>query len=97
MGDDFCDHGIVERRDRVAGSHTRINTRIFRRREQCKLASGRQKIPRRVFRIKPRLESPAIYGKFVLTFRQRFTGGYTQLPFDQIKPGDGFRHRMLDL
>ncbi len=43
MGDDLGDHRIVERRDRVTGSHTGIDTGIFRRREQSKLAGRGQK------------------------------------------------------
>ena len=35
--------------------------------------------------------------QFVLLQRQGFAAGHAQLPLDQVLPGDGLGHRMLDL
>src|SRR3546814_3561914 len=58
---------------------------------------GGQEARARIFGIKPRLKRMAGDSESILSERQRFSAGHTNLPFDQILPGDRLGHRMFDL
>ncbi len=97
VGDDLGDHRVVIGRDEVARAHAGIDPHALRQVEDRKTAGRGQEVARRVFRIKPRFEGPAVDGKLVLPLRQGLTGGDAELPFDEIEAGDRLRHGMLDL
>jgi hypothetical protein len=54
-------------------------------------------ILRRIFGIQPYFDGMAAALNFVLAQRQRFAGGDSQLPFDEVEAGDHFGDRVLDL
>ena len=57
----------------------------------------RQELASRVFGVNARFKRMPAYFELVLTQRQRFAAGNTQLPLDQILPGNHFGDRMLNL
>src|SRR3546814_18378519 len=57
----------------------------------------RQEALLRLFGIKAHFDRMAVEWYLLLRQRQGLAGGNTQLPFDQIEPGDHLGHRMLDL
>src|SRR5579862_1145364 len=98
--DQLGNHGVVERRDGVALFHPRIDAHVGRWRRGCEmnqLSDGRKKIATRILRIDANLDGMAAERELLLLKRQWLTGGYAQLPLDQIEAGDHFGHRVLHL
>ena len=62
-----------------------------------KRAGGRQEAALRILGVQPRLDGVAGQRDLLLGERQRFTRRDSDLPLDQIEPGDHFGDRMLHL
>ncbi len=99
-GDQLGDHGIVMDAHRIALPDAGINTdmtAVLGETQMMQGAGGGQKLARRIFRIHTDLDRMPRNAELGLRGGQRLTGRDTKLPFHQIKPGDAFGHRMLDL
>ncbi len=86
--------------DRVSGADAAIDPEIrafIGKNEMADRADRRQEIMRRVFGVNPRLDGMAVDVEIGPAFRQDLAVRDADLPFDQIEPGNIFRHRMLDL
>ena len=93
-------HGIVEGRDAVVLAHAAIHPTPWpgsRFAIQGQRAAGWQKVLLRIFGVQPHLDGVAMQRNLRLGQRQRLAGGHTQLPGDQILPGDRLGDRVLDL
>ncbi len=99
-GNQLAQHRVVERRDAVALDHPAVDPPPNARRwfaVQRQLAAGGQKVLLRVFGIQPHFDGVAAQHDLLLAERQRLPLSHTQLPGDQILPGDQLGHRVLDL
>ena len=84
--------------DAIAGDKAAINPQaLVGKPEDLKRANGRRKIPRGVFGVKAEFHRMTLGADIFLPCREYFTSCYAQLPFHQIKAGDGFRHRVFHL
>ena len=68
--DQLGDHRVVEGRDRIALLDTGLDAAVFAEVEMVERPDARQKALRRVLRIKPRLDRPAVDRQLVLLLRQ---------------------------
>jgi hypothetical protein len=87
VGDHLGDHRVVEG---LISSPLRtplsIRAPSSGKRKVLQRADGGQKALRRIFRVKPRLEGPAVEGKLFLRLRQRICRRRPELPFDEVLP-----------
>ena len=98
--DQLRNHRVVVDRDFVTLLHARIDAHVLRGggKAQARQASRRrQEAALRIFGVQPRLDRMAAARDCRLLERQPFARGDTQLPFDEVEPGDHFGDRMLDL
>src|SRR5262249_18860205 len=95
--DEFGNHWIVKRRHRIAAFDPAIDPDSARPAHGHNLSGRRQKAVLRIFGIDPRLDGVSVEADIVLTQRQLFTRGDTELPFNEIKTRSLLGHRMLDL
>ncbi len=100
VADQLGQHRVVMHRDGVAGGETGVDAHAVPLRRGAKTgqaADGGSKVAGGVFGVDPHLEGVAVQADLFLGGRQGLTGGDTQLPFHQIKAGDGLGDRMLHL
>ncbi len=102
--DQLGDHRVVVRRDRIAFSHAGIQPHVGaleagsrRRAEDVEAAGGRQEVGVGILGAQARLDGVAVDAQVALRERQRLARRDTQLPFDEVEPGDRFGHGVLDL
>nr|GEU28319.1 conserved hypothetical protein [Tanacetum cinerariifolium] len=109
--DQLGDHGIVVRRDGVAGAHAGVDAHASRRigiaselerhgSRQAQVAQGadrRQKTLVGIFSVDARLDRMTVDGQVMLQLGQRLAGGHAQLPFHQVGAGDHFGDRVFHL
>ena len=98
--DDLAEHGIVERRDFVAGVDADVEPQAGRGigPAQVRDSPDARQIPvARVFGVQARFHGGAMLGNFVLLFRQAGALRDAQLPLHEIDAGDEFGDRVLDL
>ena len=104
--DEFGDHRVVKRTNRIAFAHAGINPHPAR--SACKRrvrwqtvnvqrASGGQEIVIGVFGANPCFNRVALNPQIGLLQRQRFARRDAQLPFDQIQSGNRFGDGVFDL
>ncbi len=99
MGDHLGDHRVVEGRDREPILHAMIDAHAGAgcRPPHIDAAGLGQEAGIGILGIEAHFDSVSGKGDVVLRQRQFFAAGDAELPFDEIEPGDRFRHRMFDL
>ena len=97
MADQLGDHGIVIGRYFTAGFECMLDADTARHVPQRHRPALRHEAPGDVLGAETHLDRVAVQADIVLRERQRFAAGDTQLQFDQVEPGDRFRHRVFDL
>ena len=101
MDDNFRNHGVIERRNRIALRNAVVNantvSQISLRLPPQHLTRLRREPRIRVFGIQTCFDRVAVERDISLRRWQGLARSHAQLPLNQIKAGDHFRHRMLDL
>jgi hypothetical protein len=97
MGHQLGDHRVVVRRDLVARAQRMLHPQVGGHLPAQQTPALRHEVVARVFGAQPHLDGMAAEGDLVLRQRQWLTRGHTQLPVDQVEPGDGLGHRVLHL
>ena len=87
--------GGVYGRACAARAHHELHAR--RQVQRVKCAGGREKAALGIFRIEPHLDRMTAARNLCLRKRQGLARRHPQLPLDEVKPGDHFGDRMLDL
>jgi hypothetical protein len=100
------DHRVVERAHGIAfaeaGVHARaglvaLEAHVLGPAHHLQRTGGRQEVAVGVLGADAGLDCVAPHRDLLLRQRQAFAGGDAQLPFDQVQPGHGLGHRVLDL
>lgn len=98
------DHGIVIGRDGITLAYATIDANravakadMLGQAKMAERADGRQKAVVWILRVNPRFNGMTFHGQLRLRQGQGLASGDTQLPLDQIQPGNHFGDRMLHL
>ena len=104
MHDQLGHHRVIEGADCVALAHAvveaqrgDVETVVRGLAVVVEPAGGGQELALGVFSADAGLNRVTLDLQLVLAQRQRLAGGNAQLPLDQVQPGDGLGHRVLDL
>ena len=109
MHDKLGNHRVVVHRDFAAVLNACIHPhamqvrrvgckhRLLRRLKAHQPPGARQKAAKRVFSIDAALHGPTVSTHVLLLKRQLFTRRHANHQFHQVKPGDAFRHGVLNL
>jgi hypothetical protein len=95
--DDLREHRIVERRDLGAARHPRVAAHAFRESHVREQAGARTESLRGIFGVDADLDGCTRRGAPQRVERRQVARAQPHHPFDQVDPGDFFRHAVLDL